>query len=109
MSTFGAERLWRDYIGTDGKQATVEVDRDPEIVQTRLRQTGLTEGEVYAYNDGRYRLAEFKPGGASTLQEVCPGPYCHAPVTHRSLHDIPSGRFEDWSDEARARWAEVGL
>lgn len=108
MSSFGAERLHRDYIGTDGEKRTVEVDRDPDIARTRLKRTDLIEGEVYAYNDGKYRLTRFNPGGVSTLEELCPGPYCHAPVTHRSLHDIPPGRFEDWSDEARARWAGVG-
>jgi hypothetical protein len=111
VSGFGAERLYRDYIGTDGEEITVEVDREPEVITTKLRARkgqDFEVGALYNYGDGKYRMTAHTPGGKSTLSEVCPGPFCHAPVTHRSLHDIPSGKFENWSDEARARWAEVG-
>ncbi len=100
-------RLFRDYIGTDGKEATVEVDRGPEIVTLRSSQN-LTVGQVVQYDDGMYRLVARERDVQSTLRELCPAPFCHAPVTHRSLHDIPGGRYEDWTDEEKTRWAEVG-
>ena len=87
-------RLYRDYIGTDGKKRRDEVDRDPEIVTREIVGKRLHVGNLYRAGEDKdrvYRLTGVVDGGLSRFEEVCPVPHCVAPVTHRSLHDIPSG------------------